>query len=228
MGGRLALLIALCLPLQADGDSLVEDHLRALSKANESEFGAVLERTFQVFDQRSRAHDYERALALAEGMRLEVGLRGSTYLRTHIWASSTLGLTQTRAGLHADAEATVSSEIALVQAELEALTRRLATEEMTPEDREATASWRAALRRDLVGLRDRRALARLGSGWIAGARADLGASLAGGSRDAALVLGRLALREGDLAGARRLFGSLLAEGEGEAWARRGWGISMLP
>lgn len=82
------------------------------------------------------------------------------------------------------------------------------------------------------GLLQRRALAALGAGRIDLARQDLGSGLAAGGADAALVLGMMALREGRPDPARALFRAVLvrtAEGDPrQAWARRGWGLTMLP
>lgn len=81
-------------------------------------------------------------------------------------------------------------------------------------------------------LLQRRALASLGAGDREAALVDLGAGLAEGSVDAAAVLGMLALREGRVQRARRLFrGILTVTPPGDprqAWARRGWGLTMLP
>lgn len=83
-----------------------------------------------------------------------------------------------------------------------------------------------------LALLQRRALAALGAGQVGPARADLGAALAQGSPDAALLLGLLELRAGEDLRARRLFRSVLwsvpPEDPRQAWARRGWGLTMLP
>lgn len=224
MVGRLVFLIALAVggsALSRDDAALASE----LEAATAQEYGAVLEEVSATFDGHSQAHRYESALFLAHAMYADASRRGEAYLRTRVWAASMLGLVQTRAGLHDGAELVVSAEIEFLRSEVARLTATLASAEKDSADLRA---WRSALHRDLVGLYDRRALARLGAGHIEAARSDLGAALAGGSRDAALVLGRLALREGQQARARRLLGSLLHEDQGEAWARRGWGLTMLP
>ncbi len=96
----------------------------------------------------------------------------------------------------------------------------------------------AALLRDLPpgperdALRQRRALAALGAGRRDLALEDLGATLAAGDADAALILGMLALREGRADPARDLFRAVLVRTADadprQAWARRGWGLTMLP
>lgn len=224
MVGRFFLLIALVVggSLAEKDDALLASKLKA---ASPEEYGAVLDEVYQASAEHSRAHRYEPALQLSVCMYDDADRRGEAYLRTRVWAASNLGLVQTRAGLHEAAEEVVGREIELLRAELGKLTLAIGSAEESSEDLRA---WRKALRRDLVGLYDRRALARLGAGRVEAARTDLGAALAGGSRDAALVLGRLALREGQKSRARRLLGSLLHEDQGEPWARRGWGLTMLP
>ncbi len=206
---------------RADDATLAEE----LKAAELSEYALVLDEVYAAFDEHSKAHRYEPAIFLARSMHSDALRRGDAYARTRIWAASTLGLVQTRAARHADAEETVSEEITRVRGDLARLTAGAGWPDLSPEER---GGWREALRLDLVGLHDRRALARIGAGRTSEALSDLGAALAGGSRDAALVLGRLALREGNPARARRLLGSLLDEAGGEAWARRGWGLTMLP
>lgn len=77
-------------------------------------------------------------------------------------------------------------------------------------------------------LQARLGLLLLGAGQERAARNALGRALAGGSEDAALILGRLALDQGDKASARALFRGQLMEGSGGAWALRGWGLTLLP
>lgn len=81
------------------------------------------------------------------------------------------------------------------------------------------------LRPDLL---ERLGLVALGSGETQEARKHLGAAFARGSANAGVVLGRMALAEGDRDEARVVFRSLLGEEPSQSWAHRGWGLSMLP
>jgi tetratricopeptide (TPR) repeat protein len=81
---------------------------------------------------------------------------------------------------------------------------------------------------DRAELLQARALVAAAAGWRGRERDDLGAALAHGSVDAAVVLGRLALSEGHPGRARAVFRSVLREDPPQAWALRGWGLSMLP
>jgi len=81
---------------------------------------------------------------------------------------------------------------------------------------------------DQYDLFERLGLALQGAGDERAALAPLGSALARGSANAAVVLGRSALREGRLGKARALFRSHLGEGPAQAWALRGWGLSMVP
>lgn len=81
---------------------------------------------------------------------------------------------------------------------------------------------------DYAALRSDRALVAIAAGWEARARDDLGSALARGSRDAAVVLGRVELAAGRFERARALFRSVLGGEPRQPWALRGWGLSMLP
>ncbi|MFT7668321.1 MAG: tetratricopeptide (TPR) repeat protein [Planctomycetota bacterium] len=81
---------------------------------------------------------------------------------------------------------------------------------------------------DKIALLERLGLALQGAGFERRALGPLGSSFARGSRDAGVVLGRIALRQGRLDHARAIFRSLLDEEPSPSWALRGWGLSMLP
>lgn len=119
------------------------------------------------------------------------------------WSADSLSLTLSRLGQHERARAVLEPLIAALPAGAE-----------------------------FDALRQRRALAALGAGRRDLALADLGAGLASGDADAAVVLGFLALRGGEGPLARALFRSVLlrlpASDPRQAWARRGWGLTMLP
>jgi len=73
-----------------------------------------------------------------------------------------------------------------------------------------------------------RALLTLGAGDVTRSKRELGAALIEGSSDAGVVLGFLAISEGQLDRARTLSRALLKLDPAPAWARRSWGLSMLP
>jgi tetratricopeptide (TPR) repeat protein len=77
-------------------------------------------------------------------------------------------------------------------------------------------------------LLERLGLAHLGAGREQEARKFLGAAFARGSANAGVVLGRIDLDGGRPERARAIFRSLLDEEPSISWARRGWGLSMLP
>lgn len=81
---------------------------------------------------------------------------------------------------------------------------------------------------DLAALWDQRGIAALGAGWERRARTDLGMALLNGSTDAAVVLARLDLAAGRIDAARLGFRGVLYENPQSDWARRGWGLSLLP
>jgi len=76
-------------------------------------------------------------------------------------------------------------------------------------------------------LYSQRGLNALGSGNQKKARTYLGAALARGSVDAAVILARLDLASGRLDSARSGFRAVLVEAPGNAWARRGWGTTLV-
>lgn len=77
-------------------------------------------------------------------------------------------------------------------------------------------------------LLERLGLAIQGAGYEARAMGPLGSAFARGSANAGVVLGRIALREGQLGQARAIFRTLLTQDTPQSWAHRGWGLSMLP
>ncbi len=76
-------------------------------------------------------------------------------------------------------------------------------------------------------LYSQRGLNSLGSGNVKKARTHLGAALARGSMDAAVMLARLDLADGEFHSARAGFRAVLAENSTNAWARRGWGVAQV-
>jgi hypothetical protein len=81
---------------------------------------------------------------------------------------------------------------------------------------------------DLAALWDQRGIAALGAGWERRARTDLGMALLNGSTDGAVVLARMDLAAGRIDAARLGFRGVLYENPQSDWARRGWGLSLLP
>jgi Flp pilus assembly protein TadD len=115
------------------------------------------------------------------------------------WSAVTLGIVSTRTGRHAQATQTLRNAIS-----------------MAPDYR-----TQGELRGDL-------AIALIGAGKEKRALEALGSSYARGSVNAGLVLGRIALREGQMPKARAIFRTLLDVQPAQAWAHRGWGLAMLP
>jgi len=76
-------------------------------------------------------------------------------------------------------------------------------------------------------LYSQRGLNSLGSGNEKRSRTYLGAALARGSADAAVILARLDLASNRMESARSGFRAVLAEDPGNAWALRGWGITLI-
>jgi hypothetical protein len=81
---------------------------------------------------------------------------------------------------------------------------------------------------DLAALWDQRGIAALGAGWEARGRAALGHALIWGSSDASVVLARLDLAAGRSSDARTGFRAVLCENPASDWARRGFGLSLIP
>ena len=75
---------------------------------------------------------------------------------------------------------------------------------------------------------NRRGLVALGVGHERRGRDYLGRALRLGSTNAAVVLARLDLVQGDLIGARRGFRALSWSADPGAWAQRGYGLALLP
>ena len=80
---------------------------------------------------------------------------------------------------------------------------------------------------ELGELWSRRALVNLGAGNDDTGRDYLGHSLRLGSRNGAVLLGRLDLRCQRWRAARQTFRALLHDPEPGAWALRGWGLGLL-
>jgi tetratricopeptide (TPR) repeat protein len=93
---------------------------------------------------------------------------------------------------------------------------------------EETIAREAAAGRPTAELWSQRGIAALGFGDEERGRDYLGRALALGSKDAHLVLARLALQRGDLEAARRGFRALILDDPPQDWAWRGWGTTLLP
>lgn len=123
--------------------------------------------------------------------------------------------------LHARAAATWSAmSLALVS------TRMGDSERATRVLREAIPLAPTAA--DEYGLLERLGLVLQASGDEEAARGPFGSAYARGSANAGVVLGRIALRDGQMGQARAIFRTLLHEDPPQSWALRGWGLSMLP
>jgi len=77
-------------------------------------------------------------------------------------------------------------------------------------------------------LESRLCLIYWGEGGHLAARACLGASLCQGNSDSGIVLGLSSLERGRFDRAKTLFRSVLGHDPSQAWARKGWGLSMVP
>jgi len=145
---------------------------------------------------------YERFMTHSEGAD---ALRSSTLayalheLAQAPWSAMNLAISSTRAGAY--------------ETGAEALKALLRTE------------LRSA---DRVTLSSRLSLVYLGEGGLLGARRHLGAGLTKASGDSRIVLGLWSLERGRLARSRALFRAALAADSKQAWAGRGWGLSMVP
>jgi Tfp pilus assembly protein PilF len=77
-------------------------------------------------------------------------------------------------------------------------------------------------------LQSRLSLVYWGAGGFMAARSVLGASLCQGNSDSGIVLGLSSLERGRFDRAKTLFRSVLGHDSSQPWARKGWGLSMLP
>ena len=82
--------------------------------------------------------------------------------------------------------------------------------------------------RDRAVLTSRLSLVQWGEAGLLGARATLGASLCKGNSDSGIILGLFSLERGQLGRAKALFRSVLGQDPSRPWARKGWGLSMVP
>lgn len=103
----------------------------------------------------------------------------------------------------------------------------------TGDSTRAASVLEGALDAELDPVTERDLLERLGLALMAGGSrepglAALGSAFCRGSNNAAVVLGRLALREGRPRQARAIFRTLLVNDPPPSWALRGWGLSLLP
>ncbi len=85
-----------------------------------------------------------------------------------------------------------------------------------------------AAQRPAADLWSQRGIIALGGGQEDRGRDHLGHALAQGSKDAALVLGRLDLAAGRLDAARKGFRPSILSGDDTGWSLRGWGQALLP
>ena len=210
-----------------DLDAIV---LRLMQAPGGRDYEAALNAAFDEFQRLAAVHDYDRALRVMKDIYDDTVARGEPYFRTQNWAGGALALAYTRADRHDDAERIASERIQVTRDYLVQLRRQLEAARASGSDSEVQSIGyvRDLVWRQLTDLYDRRALGRIGAGRTDLARRDLGAALARGSSDAGVVLGRIALTEGRLEDARAIFRELLAEEPPQAWALRGWGLTMLP
>lgn len=146
---------------------------------------------------------YEVWVDAAENLRFDEALAigRNLHSRSHAtWSAISLGLTTMRAGLPDEGDAVLAAQIAL-------------------------PSTSAA---DLAALWDHRGILALGAGYEAPGRFALGRAVLHGSSDAAVVLARLDLAAGRLEAARAGFRAAWIENPGSDWARRGFGLTLLP
>ena len=145
---------------------------------------------------------YERFMThsdSADALRSSALARPLHELARAPWSAMNLAISSTRAGAY--------------EAGAEALEGLLRTE-LSVADRETLSS--------------RLSLVYLGESGLLGARRHLGAGLTQASGDSRIVLGLWFLERGHLARARALFRAALAADSKQAWAGRGWGLSMVP
>jgi nucleotide-binding universal stress UspA family protein len=116
-----------------------------------------------------------------------------------VWSGMNLAISRTRAGDYVGASETLSE---LLKGELSDA--------------------------DLAVMRSRLSLVYFGRGGLVMARGHLGAGLTQGSGDSGIVLGLIAIEGGHWGRSRVLFRSALARDPRQAWAGRGWGLSMVP
>lgn len=146
---------------------------------------------------------YEGWVDAADNLRLEEALTIGRNLHARsraTWSAISLALTTMRAGLAEECDAVLAAQI-------------------------AQAGNSAA---DLAALWDHRGIAALGAGWEQPGRFALGRAVLHGSTVAAVVLARLDLAAGKLEAARAGFRAALIENPASDWARRGWGLTLLP
>lgn len=144
---------------------------------------------------------FERFQALMDAFRLERALPLAEAMfarRPAGWSAVNLARALTRAGRHVEARAVLTAQI----------------------ERDSDPA-------SLVALHDERALAALGAGDERAGERDLGYAWARGSPNAGVVLGQRALTAGLRERARAIFRTLLDAEPPEAWALRGWGLSMV-
>ncbi|MCC6406322.1 MAG: hypothetical protein IT453_04080, partial [Planctomycetes bacterium] len=147
---------------------------------------------------------YEVWVDAAEALRFDEALAIGRNLHARslaTWSAISLALTTMRAGLPDECDAVLEAQIAV-----------------TP--RESSG--------DLAALWDHRGIAAIGAGWEQPGRFALGRAVLHGSTDGAVVLARLDLAAGEVERARAGFRAALIENPASDWARRGWGLSLLP
>ncbi len=82
--------------------------------------------------------------------------------------------------------------------------------------------------RDRGILTSRLSLVQWGEAGLLGARTTLGASLCKGNSDSGIILGLFSLERDQFGRAKALFRSVLGQDPSQPWARKGWGLSMVP
>lgn len=148
------------------------------------------------------ARGYAEFMAHTEGFRgsAAVPLALALHLRSRaVWSGQNLAIAQTRAGQYDRARQVLAQ---LLEGACSEADRR------NMENRLALVWW--------------------GESGLVGARLALGGGLVRGRRDSYTVLGLGALERAQPGRARALFRSALHRDPAGPWARRGWGLSMVP
>ena len=131
---------------------------------------------------------------------LAVALAEALHMRAdEVWSAQNLAIAYTRQGSYPLAGSTLKSAL---------------TQSMSPADRSMLLS--------------RLSLVYWGQGGLLEARAALGAALCQGNSDSGILLGLSSLERGRYDRAKTLFRSVLGHDSSQPWARKGWGLSMVP
>ncbi len=130
-----------------------------------------------------------------------LAIQRNLHRRLHeVWSALNLAITDMRAGLVDEGESVLADQIALGTANAE----------------------------DLAMMWEQRGIASIGAGFETRGRTALGHALMWGSTNALVVLARLDLAAGNDSEARTGFRAALCQNPDSDWARRGFGLSLLP